>query len=215
MRNTSFLPMFPLGIVVFPGENLNLHIFEPRYLQLIQECEEEGKTFGIPSFIDKKLSNFGTEVKLLNIEKTYANGELDIKTQGVGLFQIMDFSPKIDDKLYGGAEVEFLEYDTDSELFTNQKIYEYIYQLFEVLKINKPLPALDADFNTYLLGHLVGFNIDQEYEFLRIRSEESRQSYMLKHLEHLLPVIKEMHTLQERAKLNGHFKHLDTPDLMS
>src|SRR6187455_311175 len=49
---TNFIPIFPLGIVVFPGENLNLHIFEPRYKQLIKECFEQKKPFGIPPVID-------------------------------------------------------------------------------------------------------------------------------------------------------------------
>ena len=42
---TNFIPIFPLAIVVFPGEKLNLHIFEPRYKQLITECHEQKKTF--------------------------------------------------------------------------------------------------------------------------------------------------------------------------
>ena len=41
---TNFIPIFPLGIVVYPGEELNLHIFEPRYKQLIKECYEAKKT---------------------------------------------------------------------------------------------------------------------------------------------------------------------------
>ena len=41
----QFLPLFPLQIVVFPGEDLNLHIFEPRYKELIKDCEEGGGTF--------------------------------------------------------------------------------------------------------------------------------------------------------------------------
>ena len=46
-----YLPLFPLRIVVFPGEKLNLHVFEPRYKQLVLECVAEEKTFGIPTYI--------------------------------------------------------------------------------------------------------------------------------------------------------------------
>ncbi|MEO1628994.1 MAG: LON peptidase substrate-binding domain-containing protein, partial [Bacteroidota bacterium] len=45
-------PLFPLKLVVYPGEQLNLHIFEPRYKQLIRECEQNKVTFGIPAFIN-------------------------------------------------------------------------------------------------------------------------------------------------------------------
>jgi len=56
---TRFLPLFPLSLVVFPGEYLNLHIFELRYRQLINECDEEGMTFGIPPAFENKLASFG------------------------------------------------------------------------------------------------------------------------------------------------------------
>ena len=80
------LPQFPLKIVVFPGEQLNLHIFEPRYKQLINECEAEDRTFGIPAFIEKRVMEIGTEVRLEKIVKRHLNGEMDIRTRGVGLF---------------------------------------------------------------------------------------------------------------------------------
>ena len=60
----DFLPLFPLKLVAFPGEQLNLHIFEPRYKQLFRECEENQITFGIPAFIDNKIMDIGTELKL-------------------------------------------------------------------------------------------------------------------------------------------------------
>ena len=51
----NFIPIFPLGIVVYPGESLNLHIFEPRYKQLVTECFAEKKMFGIPAVINNHL----------------------------------------------------------------------------------------------------------------------------------------------------------------
>ena len=49
------LALFPLQLIVYPGERLPLHIFEKRYQQLITDCENEGIAFGIPSYIDEKL----------------------------------------------------------------------------------------------------------------------------------------------------------------
>ena len=85
------LALFPLQIVVFPGEAVNLHIFEPRYRELIKDCQEDGITFGIPTFQNGKVLDFGTEVELLSIEKRYPGGEMDIKTRARGIFQILDF----------------------------------------------------------------------------------------------------------------------------
>jgi ATP-dependent Lon protease len=91
MSDKRFLPLFPLRLVVFPGEKLNLHIFEPRYKQLIHECETEGITFGINAFINDTMMPLGTEIKLLSIAKHYENGEMDICTEGVKVYEIEKF----------------------------------------------------------------------------------------------------------------------------
>ena len=106
---TDFIPLFPLNLVVFPGEELNLHIFEPRYRQLIREAEENRVNFGIPAMIDGNMMNYGTEVKLEIVAKRYKGGELDIKTRGVGLFKITDFYKSVPNKLYSGADIERLK----------------------------------------------------------------------------------------------------------
>ncbi|MGV3657475.1 MAG: LON peptidase substrate-binding domain-containing protein, partial [Chitinophagaceae bacterium] len=70
----NFVPIFPLSIVVYPGEQLNLHIFEPRYKQLIAECWAEAKLFGIPAVIDSKVQDFGTLVRITEITTVHENG---------------------------------------------------------------------------------------------------------------------------------------------
>ncbi|HET9823746.1 MAG TPA: LON peptidase substrate-binding domain-containing protein, partial [Chitinophagaceae bacterium] len=66
---TNFIPIFPLSIVVYPGEDLNLHVFEPRYKQLINECNAQKKQFGIPTVLDKRLQDYGSLVELVEISK--------------------------------------------------------------------------------------------------------------------------------------------------
>ncbi|MBI3883147.1 MAG: LON peptidase substrate-binding domain-containing protein [Sphingobacteriales bacterium] len=85
---TNFIPIFPLGIVVYPGEDLNLHIFEPRYIQLINYCRETKKPFGIPSVINNKMMEMGTLVEIAEVTTVYENGEMDIKTKGIKPFRI-------------------------------------------------------------------------------------------------------------------------------
>src|SRR3982751_525693 len=97
---TNFIPIFPLGIVVYPGESVNLHIFEPRYKQLVNECHAEDKPFGIPAIIDNKLNEMGTMDE---------NGEMDIKTQGVRVFRVLEMIKTIPDKLFSGAIVNYPE----------------------------------------------------------------------------------------------------------
>lgn len=208
---TVFLPMFPLRLVAFPGELLNLHIFEPRYKQLINECEANGTTFGIPAYFDDKVQDIGTEIEVVSIDKRYPKGEMDLRTRGIGLLKILEFFPKVENRLYTGAEVERLGYDTEGEFVGYERILDHLGELYRVMNIQKPLPEHTPDFNTYQIAHLVGFSIEQEYEMLCIPEEIGRQEFMLRHLEHLLPTAREMEELRKKVQMNGHFKNLLPP----
>ncbi len=212
MPKTQFIPMFPLKIVVFPGERLNLHIFEPRYKQLILDCEKQNITFGITAFIENKLMEIGTEIRLIKIEKRYDNGEMDIMTEGIGLFRIVDFYTQAIGKMYGAADVIDIKIKkTEGNLFKNEKLLVLTTELFQLLSIHKELPKEAHSFTTYSIAHYVGFAIEQEYEFLCLDTEEVRQDYMIEHLERILPVVREMELLRQRALLNGHFKNIIPP----
>ncbi len=210
---SQFLPLFPLQIVVFPGEDLNLHIFEPRYKELIKDCEEEGITFGIPAYIDKRLMKVGTEVKLTSVEKRYGNGELDIKTKGQRLFTVEDFQAVAPNKLYAGGEVEWLDVEADEQFLDNEKILNLTRELFQLLNIQKKLPEDIQHFSTFDVAHHVGLSLEQEYQLLCLLSAKKRQDFLIDHLERLLPVVKEMENLKKKAQLNGHFKHLNPPQI--
>ncbi len=209
---STMLPLFPLQLVVFPEERLNLHIFEPRYKQLIHECETEGITFGIPAFIDGKVMDVGTEVKLLKVERRYPNGELDIRTQGMGIFRINNFFRTAPGKLYAAAEIERLNVKSESGNYSlAEQILELIRELFTLLNVPKELPKHAADFYTYDWAHHVGLTLEQEYELLCIQHETDRQHYLQKHLERILPRVREVEEIRRKAMMNGHFKNIIPP----
>ncbi|WP_018478107.1 LON peptidase substrate-binding domain-containing protein [Pontibacter roseus] len=212
MTKQKYLPLFPLNIVVFPGEKLNLHIFEPRYKQLIQDCMTSGGTFGIPTYINKGVGLFGTEVKILNVEKTYATGEMDIRTQGMGIFKIATFDRTAPGKLYAGGMVEEVENQQDEDIVTKLKLQEKLKELYEALGISSIFLDLPEDFKSYDVGHHLGLNTEQEYTLLQCQSEALRQEMILQHLEQVLPIVAETEKLKERVKLNGHFKNLTPPN---
>jgi hypothetical protein len=203
--------MFPLKLVVFPGEHLNLHIFEPRYKQLVMECETEGSTFGIPAFINNQVVSIGTEMRLLKIEKRYDNGEMDIRTQGIGVFQIVDFYNITHNKLYPSADIKRLHGISKGDRGKNLDILEDVKELFKTMHLNKTPPNDPERFVSFDVAHYVGFSLEQEYEFLCIPTEYDRQNYLSVHLKQILPMVREMERLRERALLNGHFKNLKPP----
>lgn len=206
------LALFPLQIVVFPGEAVNLHIFEPRYRQLVKDCEDTGITFGIPSFQNGRVNEFGTEVRLLDVKKTYPDGKMDVNTEGMGVFRIKEFYPKLGDKLYSGGLVRDYPHEETENLLVNEQILEQTRVLFEVMNITKKLPDTAVSFSTYDIAHYVGFNPQQEYDFLMTFSAAARQQMLLEQIQQVIPVVKEMENLRDRARMNGHFKNLIPPE---
>lgn len=207
----SLLPFFPLQLVVFPGEQLNLHIFEPRYRQLIQDAEQDGITFGVPTVINGEVKPIATEVKLLEVSKRYPEGASDIKTLGQRVFRIKNFQPQLQPKLYAGGEIEFLDVDTHESLVLNQEIVGLLKNIYQALKVDKPIKDPLAGFSTYDLAHYVGMDIRQEYTFLTLLSAHERQRYLLEHLRKIRPDVTAHADIQAKVKLNGHFKDLKPP----
>jgi ATP-dependent Lon protease len=208
----KLMPQFPLQLVVYPGESLNLHIFEPRYRQLINECHKEGMTFGIPSFIDNRVMGIGTEVELISIEKTFDSGEMDVKTQGIGIYKIAKFHDKVLGKSYAGAEVERLEIDDSTDIATANEVLDYLEELYKILDIKRQIPKDVSELNTYDLAHHIGCNIEQEYEILTIPDGYGRLKFIYNHLQNLLPIVQETEMLRKKAQMNGHFKNILPPD---
>jgi Lon protease-like protein len=211
---TNFIPIFPLGIVVFPGEKLHLHIFEPRYKQLITECKESGKPFGIPTVISNKMNEMGTLVELKDIVQTYDNGEMDIKTEGVKIFRVLEVIKSVPEKLYSGAIVNYPENEEDAgsrELM--QKVVRGVKELHRLLNISKDFKKPETELRAYDVAHHAGLSLEEEYEVLALLKEIQRQEYLKRHLQKVLPMLMEMEHLKEKVKLNGHFRNLSAFDL--
>ena len=205
---TNFIPIFPLGIVVFPGEELNLHIFEPRYKQLIGECFENKKPFGIPAVINDRLCEMGTIVQVAGISQVYEDGKMDIKTTGLKVFRILEMIKELPDKLYSGAIVNYPNNHTAGSHVLMQAVINSIRELHRLLKIDKDFKKPDDEVWSYDVAHHAGLSLSEEYELLELMYELQRQEYLKRHLTKVLPMMAEMEMLKEKIKLNGHFKNL-------
>ena len=205
---TNFIPIFPLAVVVYPGEELNLHIFEPRYKQLILEAKESKKPFGIPSVINDQVSEMGTLMELLEIKEVYDNGEMDIMTRGIKVFRMLELVKSIPDKLYGGAIVNYPENFANGNRLLTKKVIAGVRRLHAILKVNKSFKHSDEELWSYEVAHHAGLSLNEEYDLLKLMQELQRQEYLRQHLLKVLPVVTEMETLKDRIQLNGHFKNL-------
>lgn len=205
---TNFIPIFPLRIVVYPGEKLNLHIFEPRYIQLIKECHIQNKVFGIPVVMKDETAELGCTIEIEQIVKEYEDGKMDVKTSGQNIFRILETIEQVPDKLYSGAIVTYPENVEDGIRNKSRKIEEMLLLFYSVLKIQKNFDKPIHDLTSYELAHFVGLNLEQEYELLGLSRESQRQEYLERHLRNILPVARNLKQLNDRVQQNGHFKNL-------
>ena len=202
------LALFPLNIVTFPGEDLNLHVFEPRYKQLVNDCLEQQLSFGIPSYVQNKI-DLGTEVEIVEVAKEYEDGRMDIRTKATQVFRVLDYWNPWEEKLYAGGEIEYTHVVKDiGDISKLYKMKELVAQLFAWLQdVNTPnITEVQSVFD---LGHKIGLKLEEEYQLIKMTSEDERLDFTINHLEHLLPALERAQSAQERIKQNGHFKHLD------
>ena len=206
---TNFIPLFPLAIVVFPGEELNLHIFEPRYKQLINDCHAGKKPFGIPSVINEKVSEMGTLVEITEISKVYDNGEMDIKTRGVSVFKILEKIQELPDKLYHGAIVTYPPVNQRGNAPLMKKVLQAIRDLHKILNVSKDFKKPDNELLSYDIAHHAGMPLEDEYRVLEYGEELHRQEFIKRHLVKVLAVMAQMDHLKNKIQLNGHFKNIE------
>ncbi len=204
---TNFIPIFPLALVVFPNEKVNLHIFEERYKQLINDCAENGKPFCVLPVIGEKITEFGTSVQVAEIRKRYPDGKMDITIEGQRICKVLEIIKSVPDKLYSGAIAHFSHNSLKPATQATRPVLNYVKDLLNLLSIHKPEePSILS--TSYQLARLCGLNLQQEYELLQLLNESHRMEYLRRHLASVLPVIREMESLKTRIQMNGHFRSL-------
>jgi Lon protease-like protein len=198
-----------LALVPFPGVPLHLHIFEPRYKQLIKDCINQKKTFGIPCVINDKVMEFGTMMEITEVSKEYEDGKMDIKTKGVRVFRMLEIVKEIPEKLYSGGIVSYLyDHQNGSQKMMTMLIAE-MRKLHTELGIHKEMPKRDDELSSFDIAPHVGLSMEDEYQLLQYENELHRQEFIKRHLAKVMPIVDEMQSLKKKVQLNGHFKNMD------
>lgn len=210
---TNFIPIFPLQLVVFPGENLNLHIFEPRYKQLINECFQQKKPFGIPVVINNELKDYGSLIHVKEITRIYPQGEMDIKTRAEKVFRILEVIKALPEKLYSGAIVNYPSNDFSGNETVMQMLVRKMRDFHAGLQVKKDFHKEEKDLTSYDIAHHSGLSLQQQYEFLQLTNERQRQEYLKRHFDKTLPVFEDAKSLREKIQMNGHFKNISGFDI--
>lgn len=201
------IPLFPLKMVPFPGEMINLHIFEPRYKELVNDILNLEKRFGIPPYINKKI-DFGTLMEIKEVVKVYEDGRMDITTNGIKVFKILDYNNPSRGKKYAVGFVEYMENDPAEDPLMKSIFIEKIEEFFVLINEMGNTQVKD-EIKSYDVIHKLGLTLEMEYEILKMEREVERQEYIIDYLEKTIPVLRRVEKAKEKIRMNGHFRYFD------
>ena len=208
------LPLFPLGLVLYPEERLPLHIFEPRYKEMPEGCLATGSPFGIVFFDEGKMAQVGCTARITHVLERYEDGRMDLLVGGETRFEVIKI---YDDEPYLTADVEMIE---EPEEPPQQDILErVITQHMRLLELAgrtvRPSLYENQSLLSYVIAPNAGLTPQQKQEILEIRAENKRIDYLIGHFESLIPKVERMDELRRRIQSNGHFKDFPPEELES
>lgn len=162
--------------MLLPGEQTALHIFEPRYRQLIEDVEQLDIPFGIAYSSDDNTPVYGAKVQLVEVAKRYPSGESDIIVECDGVFRIHEFHPKDAVKLYPSGHVEHLDHYKSWPAGT--EVLDELYQLRDV--IGPKAEILSSDEFRYVPRIVLSLNLsnEQKYQFVQLNNEEKQEQHL-------------------------------------
>ena len=202
---TNWLPIFPLGLVLYPEEELSLHIFETRYRELVAYCLENDAPFAIVLFQEGEMSEIGCTAHINQIVEEYDDGRKDILISGKERIRILDVSEEMS---YLTARFDVL---IDDSTPVDAKLRErVIAQHIRLLELAGRMPAptsyQDRANLSYFIAHNAGLTIEQKQEVLEMEGESSRLKFLADHMEKFIPMVEEVEAIRAKVLSNGHFR---------
>ena len=199
----SLLPLFPLDLVLLPGTPLPLHIFEPRYREMISECLDRKALFGVVRAKEEGVAEIGCTAEIITVAKKYPDGRLDIVTEGRERFEVMQVSQE---RSFLQAEVMYLQ--DEPEKATVEEIAQAVKLQGEIVELAGSAPASpsqveDRQLSFSLVGPLP-LDLDFKQTLLGMRSEAERMQAVISYSEAILPNLRRTVRARQKAGGNGH-----------
>jgi hypothetical protein len=198
-QSTDILPFFPLSVFLFPGEDMPLHIFEPRYKQLINEARSMDITFAIPFVIQQEIQPFGCEVRLKEVVAEKEDGNMVIVVESLAIVEITNYSKKLEGKLYAGGKINRIPCDdpiVSKEL--TELIGKYREQFDHEFLVSSGSNILS------LKDLVVALNLssDEKYRFICMPESEQKENFLVGQLRYLSMIRKQEALLGDDFGLN-------------
>ncbi|PEN14103.1 ATP-dependent protease [Longibacter salinarum] len=205
MATFESLPLFPLGLVLYPNEQLPLHIFEERYKDLTAYCLEHDVPFGVVRVDDGRLANVGTTARIERVVNRYEDGRLDIIVRGEERFAL---NAVYERKSYMTADVEVFDIaPVPLESNLRERVITQHMKLLELAgRTVRPDLYVDVEDLSFILAQNAGLSDEQKQEVLEIQDEPDRIRYLIQHFESLIPRVEQKEDFRRKIRSNGHFK---------
>lgn len=196
------LPLFPLDVVLLPGTPLPLHIFEPRYKEMIRECLANESPFGVVRTLQEGIADIGCTADIVTVTKEYPDGRMDLVAQGRERFSILQLN---EERSFLRAEISLVPDETE---ISAEKERTRAAQLhLEILSLAGAVQDISAADQSQLSFHLAAslpLDLDFKQKLLTIRSEGERLTVLSDYLEDLLPKLRGIAKTRQKAGGNGH-----------
>ena len=197
----SLLALFPLDVVLFPGASLPLHIFEPRYKEMVNECLGQKRPFGMVRANKNALAEIGCTAVILNISKKYEDGRLDIVTEGKQRFEIVQLSQE---RSFLQGEVLYFEDEPGQVAATDlETVVQLHEQLLEILGQNVTIDRQHPQISFHL-AHELPVDLDFKQALLEMKSEVERVETLIEYYRATIPKVEKTLRAREKAIGNGH-----------
>ncbi len=198
----ALLPLFPLNVVLLPGTPLPLHIFEPRYKEMIGECRANDAPFGVIRATDEGIADIGCTAEIVTVTKEYSDGRLDLIAEGRKRFEVLEVN---EGRSFLRAEV--LLVPDEPGVPAPEQSAQAIELHRQILSLAGAVQDLsDAD-QSALSFHLAGslpLDLDFKQKLLTMRLESERIETVAKYFETILPNLQRAARAREKAGGNGH-----------
>jgi len=198
------IPLFPLNVVLLPGADLPLHIFEPRYLEMVGRCLKEKTEFGVLLALPKGVVRVGCTAEIIEVVKRYDDETMAILTVGRERFRVIEF---FDENPLAEGHVDYLE-DRDSP--DNPSVFRELVELYETCHTllfedyPKNTESPHSTGFSFLVAGTLPMDLMWKQQILELRSEADRQERLVGYLRAWAPHLQKTGVMRQRAGGNGH-----------
>jgi len=197
------IPLFPLNVVLLPGADLPLHIFEPRYLEMVNRCLKDKSEFGILLALPKGVARVGCSAEIIEVVRRHDDGTMDILTVGREPFRVVEF---FDENPLAEGHVDYLE---DREAPLNSPVRRELIELYETCHTlifedyPKNTESEEPGHVSFRIAGTLPMDLLLKQQILELRSESDRQERLVGYLRAWAPHLQKTGVMRQRAGGNG------------